>query len=225
VQPGGSKEEYEALILSEVLGEKVQVADVKSPKYGTFVSSFAESREKGTISFEWQDANGRTGNTPTMRVTVGVPEWLGAVLSGKGGISVGPGASLQNCPNGICIGGENSGTATVINEAPKPEFTAALRVVPSDREGYIKTEIRVTPNVAIPPPIEMVLDFDNPVIQIGGYPEGAAAVMGGGAFRYGTHTLTTVQSPGINPRHPLLLIAYSLKPLTLVKPPYLEGQN
>jgi hypothetical protein len=141
--------------------------------------------------------------------------------SPKAGFSV----PSQNCPNGICIGGENSGNPTVINEAPKPQFTATVNLVESDRAGYLKTEIKIVPNIAIPPPIEMVLDFDNPVAEIGGVPEGAASIMLGGRFRYGTHTLSTIQSPGISPRFPMLLHAYSLKPLTLIKPPYLEGQE
>jgi hypothetical protein len=118
VQPGKTKADYEAQIFSKVLNTKIDPADLSSPQNRTFVSSFRKSREaKGTFNFDKEE--GPAGRQQSQeRVKVGVPEWLEEVLSSKGGVSVGPGASLQNCPNGICIGGENRGTATVNNYAP-----------------------------------------------------------------------------------------------------------
>jgi hypothetical protein len=114
VQAGKTKADYQAQIFSKVLHTKVDPDELSSPQYGKFVSSFRKSNgDKGTFSFDKEAGAGRG-----RQVTVGVPEWLEEVLGGKGGVSIGPGASLQNCPNGICIGGENSGTATVNNFAP-----------------------------------------------------------------------------------------------------------
>jgi hypothetical protein len=233
--------EYEAVILSSVLKAEISATEVLNTFRGVKFSEDkhgVDEKDDFTISVDfsklgppkgeqvWNVGGGHGVDLKgASQVKVGLPGWLGEALVAKGGVSVGPGASLQNCTNGICIGGDNNGTATVINEAPKAEFTAAMRPIPSDKPGYLETEIRVTPNIAIPPPVEMVLDFDSPVVQIGGWVEGAAAGMLGGPFRYGTHTLSTVQSPGISPRYPMLLRAYSLKPLNLVRPPYLEGQN
>jgi hypothetical protein len=114
VQRGKSKEEYEALILSKVLKTEVDTGDLSSPQYDRFLSSFRKGGNKGTFNFD----KSVIGNGQAARVQVGVPEWLESVISGKGGVSIGPGATLQDCPNGICIGGENSGTATVNNFAP-----------------------------------------------------------------------------------------------------------
>ena len=116
VQPGKTKADYQAQMFSKVFHTKVDPDDLSSPQYQKYVSSFRKSAgDEGTFTFD-KEAGASRGR----QVTVGVPEWLEEVLGGKGGVSIGPGASFQNCPNGICIGGENSGTATVNNFAPPP---------------------------------------------------------------------------------------------------------
>jgi hypothetical protein len=127
VQPGKTKADYEAQIFSKVLNSKIDPADLSSPQNRIFVSSFRKSRDaKGTFSFDKEE--GPAGRQESQgRVKVGVPEWLEEVLSSKGGVSVGPGASLQNCPNGICIGGENKGTATVNNYAPPRRVVSPIQ--------------------------------------------------------------------------------------------------
>jgi hypothetical protein len=109
VTRGKSKEEYQALIFSKALSSTVDPADLSSPRYHKLTSSFHKDEDKDTFSFEKEVGSGRS-----VRVNVGVPEWLESVL-GEKGLSIGPGASLQNCPNGICIGGDNKGNATVNN--------------------------------------------------------------------------------------------------------------
>jgi len=118
VQPGKTKADYEAQIFSKVLHTKIDPSDLSTGQYSVPVSSFRKSMDgKGSFSFDKEE--GPAGRQERKgQVKVGVPEWLEEVLSSKGGVSVGPGASLQNCPNGICIGGENRGTATVNNYAP-----------------------------------------------------------------------------------------------------------
>jgi len=118
VQPGKTKADYEAQIFSKVVHAKIDPADLSSGQNRIFVSTFRKSTEgKGVFSFDKEeDPAGRQEGKG--QVKVGVPEWLEKVLSGEGGVSIGPGASLQSCPNGICIGGENRGTATVNNYAP-----------------------------------------------------------------------------------------------------------
>ncbi len=141
VQPGKTKADYEAQIFSKVLHTKVDPSDLSTGQYSVPVSSFRKSLEgKDTFSFDKEE--GPAGRQERKgQIKVGVPEWLEEVLNNKGGVSLGPGASLQNCPNGICIGGENSGTATVNNYAPptrlldsghREKFKAALRGTPKD---------------------------------------------------------------------------------------------
>jgi hypothetical protein len=115
VQAGKTKAEYEAQILSTVLHAKIDPSELSSDQYRVPVSSFRKSYEaNGTFTFDKEEnPAGRSRNRG--QVTVGVPEWLEKVLGRKGGVSIGPGASLQNCPNGMCIGGENRGPATVNN--------------------------------------------------------------------------------------------------------------
>jgi hypothetical protein len=136
VERGKSKEEYEALILSRTLHTTVSAADLSSPQYHKLVSSFrkGEDEDQGTFYFEKE-----TGSDRKARVKVGVPEWLESVLAGKGAVLNGPGASLQNCPNGICIGGDNSGTATVYN------FTPPARRLSEDQRKLLTACLRLRP--------------------------------------------------------------------------------
>jgi hypothetical protein len=118
VQAGKTKADYEAQIFSKVLHSKVDPADLSSPQYSRFVSSFRKSNEdKGTFSFDKSVGTG-TGR----QVKVGVPEWLEEVLS-KGSPPIGPGASVQippgttidattNAPNSAAVG-INTGTVMV----------------------------------------------------------------------------------------------------------------
>jgi len=119
VQAGKTKAEYEAQIFSQVLHTKVDPDELSSPQYGKFVSSFRKSNgDKGTFTFDKETGAGRG-----RQVTVGVPEWLEGVLAGRGGVSIGAGASIQippgttieattNAPDSAAVG-INTGTVTV----------------------------------------------------------------------------------------------------------------
>lgn len=148
-EQGKTKEEYEAQIFSKVLHTEVNPNKLSDPQYKKFVSSFRKSDGEGTFKFD------KEGSPKGSRqVEVGVPGWLEDVLRSKGGTSLGPGASLQNCPNGICIGGENSGTATVNNFAP-PErhltpaqidaLTIAAASMPEDASSWFSVEATSQP--------------------------------------------------------------------------------
>jgi hypothetical protein len=128
VERGKSKEEYEALIFSRALHTTINSADLSSPQYHKLVSSFRKGKDQdeGTFYFEKEGGPGRAA-----RVKIGVPEWLADILAGNGMLN-GPGASLQNCPNGICIGGNNSGTATVNN------FGVRWRLTPDEKHQFIE---------------------------------------------------------------------------------------
>jgi len=165
VERGKSKEEYEALILSRTLHTTVSPADLGSPEYHKLESSFrkGEDEDNGTFYFEKQ-----AGSNRTARVKVGVPEWLASVLAGKGAVVNGPGASLQNCPNGICIGGDNSGTATVNNFGPLPLPTPNVKICASYSDAVQGqdhvTTVTFTTDVQITRPWFAVF-FDAPVLD------------------------------------------------------------
>ena len=70
--------------------------------------SFRESRDdKGTFYFD------KPGSGRDAKVKIGVPGWLEEVLREKSGTSFGPGASLQNCPNGNCGAQEGTGNQQI----------------------------------------------------------------------------------------------------------------
>jgi hypothetical protein len=121
------------------------------------------------------------------------------------------------------FGGKNN--SATINEAPVPEFSATSEVVPSDKPGFVKTHLRIAPNIPIPSPVEIGLNFDNPVAQMGATVDGASVVMTGGRYRNGTHTVVGVASPGINPTHSMLVTAYSVRPVHLVGVPYMPDDS
>jgi hypothetical protein len=73
----------------------------------------------------------------------------------SGNIKQGPGSIAQ-------VGGTNN-SATIYNGPPPLAFEIKTQIVPSDKEGLVKTIILVTPNQTVPPPVEMFLDFDRPV--------------------------------------------------------------
>ena len=123
VEKKKTKAEYEAVILSGVLDAEVDPAELSTRYEGL---GFREDTKQGTVSLDFSKipksnlkGPGFKGSDEGLRdaakVKIGLPEWLKDLLIGKGGVSVGPGASLQNCPNGICIWGDNKGTATVNN--------------------------------------------------------------------------------------------------------------
>lgn len=111
-QQGKTKEEYEAQIFSQVLHKKVDPAELSSPQYAIPSSSFRKAPQfKGTFSFDTEEQPAGRSERPG-KIRVGVPDWLEKILEGHDGVSVGPGALLQNCPNGKCTNGNNHVDAT-----------------------------------------------------------------------------------------------------------------
>src|SRR6266851_2166738 len=115
----------------------------------------------------------------------------------------------QNCPNGICIGGENSGSPTVNNFGPPPvslSVTWGLSPDPLSTCTGLTTNVTITPNQAVSPPVQIAFDVDTPVLV---FPDvsvkDAGVVMGGGATRRGMHPMVTLVSPGITPQNPAVI--------------------
>jgi len=174
---GKSKEEYEAIILSKALRSTVDPADLSSPQYHRFVSSFRKGEDQNSFSFEKDEGSGRS-----VHVRVGVPEWVGSVLGGKGAVLIGPGAYIQNCPNGICISGDNKGGATVNNFGPLPLPTPTVKVCVSysatPAGEHNTTVISLSTDVQIVRPW-FAFFFDGPVM------DGTATIGNGrGVFGY-----------------------------------------
>jgi hypothetical protein len=125
---------------------------------------------------------------------------------------------------GVTVGQINVG-------APPLELKPSLRVIPVNEgkivfpveECALKTQITIVPNQVVPPPVEIALEFDNPITKIGATVDGVATMMGGGPFRLGIHALQTVVSPGMSPQHPLIVEVCSALPVKLVALPHLEN--
>jgi hypothetical protein len=136
----------------------------------------------------------------------------------------GPAIATLTQTQGPCGGGiaMNGGTANGGTCGPPPlSMTTTQETVTSDRDGLIKTIITVTPNVAIPAPTAVAVEFDNPITSMGFWVRRVAQASGGGPFRNGTNAMITIGT-GFNPQHPLLLTVYSVLPVKVLKPPTLE---
>src|SRR5579863_3930031 len=167
---GKSKDYYQAFIFSKALHTTVDPSELSSPEYRKFVSSFRNGDDKGTFVFDKGAGSGRPD-----KVEVGVPEWLDEVLSGKGGTAIGPGASLQACPNGTCkdidnsssvAGSINAGPCSIVqvggsnNQATggscgPPEPNIKVSVAKTQKEGgdyqekvTLRTDTEITSNIA-----------------------------------------------------------------------------
>ena len=145
-----------------------------------------------------------------------------------------PSMSQECAPGAVCAqsSGQQGGiTAGVYNGPPPLELKATLEIVPSDKGTFgfpanecpVKTRITITPNQAVPPPIAVALDFDNPISKIASTVLGVSGQMGGGPYRLGTNALAPpISSPGITATHPLLVEVCSAEILKLTAAPRLE---
>lgn len=183
-----------------------------------------------------------TGNGNTI---VGATDSNGNTILNRGGTAIGRGATAdqtgiaigagahagnqkqQNIDtnNGIVIGGDNNGTATVNVGPPPLVLTVASVESPGtaflDKPGFIKTEITIVPNQQVTAPFTIALDFDNPISDIDNTVKGVGAQMVGGPFRRGIHARDTVDT-SIGPSHPLVVVVFSLLPVKLVSVPRIE---
>jgi len=126
-----------------------------------------------------------------------------------GSITQGPCSNLQ-------VGGANNIQAANCGPAPLILSPSSSTVL-SDKEGLVKTVIRVVPNEAVAAPFNVVLKFDNPVKSVGFWVEGAGTVLGGGpaSVTSGNNPVIPVGT-GFNPKHGLLLTVYSDLPVRLI---------
>jgi hypothetical protein len=79
-------------------------------------------------------------------------------------LEVAPSQPSQNCPNGVCIGGDNKGTATVINNGPPPPPTPTVKVCVSFDWETNRTTISLNTDVQIARPW-FAFFFDGPVLD------------------------------------------------------------
>jgi hypothetical protein len=116
------------------------------------------------------------------------------------------------------------------NCGPAPLELAVRSVVTDDygpsasfykEDGFHMTEITITPNQQVIAPFVIVLDFDKPISKIGHTVRNIGAQLGGGPFTIGLHAKETV-STSIGPMHPLILVVWSLDPVTLIGVPHVE---
>jgi hypothetical protein len=140
-------------------------------------------------------------------------------VTSKGRNSGAVGTVQQGPCSSLNVGGSQN--ESTINCPPPLILTATTLSTSSDATGSILTKIRIVPNVAVPAPFQIELDFDNPVSSMGCWVENTASMTMGGPFRNGVHAMTTVNN-GINPAHPLLVTVASEKPVKLIGPPRID---
>jgi hypothetical protein len=150
--------------------------------------------------------------------------------SGKGNIA-NPGAiqgPITQGPCGVVQNGGSNNTAAP-NCGPPPlvldvtsvETNSTKTFSYRDKEGLQETEITIAPNQPVTAPFTIVLEFDNPISQIGHTVKNVGAQMGGGPFTVGKHARESVLT-SISPSHPLVVVVFSLLPVKLVAPPSIE---
>lgn len=147
------------------------------------------------------------------------------IRQGKGS-TANPGTNTGSANVGPCgvlqLGGSNN---TASPSCGPPPATLSYRILPRaeathfvDTPGLIKTEIEVTTDQPINAPFEISMDFNNPVVSMGGWVEGVSAQSGGGRYSVGTHAMTTVLT-GFGPSNPLLLSVTSHAPVIVLSGP------
>lgn len=148
---------------------------------------------------------------------------------GVGNRAIGGSITTGPCSN-VQVGGSGN-QATTNCEQPLLVLTHSLRpVIPPDKglfqfkpeECSLKTQIRIVPNQKVPPPIQVSLDFDNPVTKIAATVENVSTLTTGGVNRAGLHALASIGSPGIGPNNALLVEVCSDLPVKLIAPPRVD---
>ena len=104
-----------------------------------------------------------------------------------------------------------------------PEITAIANGSRPDTDGLIITELILTSNVAIQPPVAIDLDFDRPIccVEVTPRPK-PAALLGGGSSWNGTRATATLPNLGISPTMLWLVAVKSQHAATLVSEPRLR---
>jgi hypothetical protein len=102
-----------------------------------------------------------------------------------------------------------------------PVITALPERAGVDREGFFITTLLLIPNVAIPPPVRIELEFDFPIglLDVSPRPR-QVALLGGGSLPKGTHGLiVTLPNLGIAPDSIWVVTVKSRQWVNLVSPP------
>jgi hypothetical protein len=193
-------------------------------------SDIVKPEDRSSDVYEWArsrllDASARTPASPAPNRTAAT----GVAKSNPKETPELPPSVNQNCPGGICAGGDINGSPTIINPGPPPlilkvtsmESTSSEASSFSDKPGFIKTEMTIVPNQPVIAPFTIALDFDNPITEIGNTVKNVGVVQGGGPYRVGVHARDTVGT-SIGPEHPLVVVVYSLLPVKLVGLPRVE---
>lgn len=144
--------------------------------------------------------------------------------TGKDNSQTGP---IKQGDCGVVQNGGNNNTASP-NCGPPPLVLTVASVISglagtvfTAKPGFVKTEITIIPNQQVTAPFTIVLDFDNPISEIGNTVKNVGAQMGGGPFTVGTHARDSVGT-SIGPSHPLVVVVFSLLPVELMSAPRIE---
>jgi hypothetical protein len=134
-----------------------------------------------------------------------------------GSITQGSGSIVQ-------VGGTGN-TATVNNGPPPVSLRATWGPSPDPQSTCtgLTTNVVITPNQAVSPPVHLAFDVDTPVLVLPDISvEGAGVVMSGGSARIGLHPKVTLVTPGITPEGRAVVRVCTAVPITQVSNPHLE---
>jgi hypothetical protein len=145
-------------------------------------------------------------------------------------VHVDNGSKIDQQSNGGCSPNIVGGANTVNCGAPPVKLEYSFQtLLTTDKALFgfdrsicpIVSRLRIVPNQSVPPPIRVVLDFDQPISNIATTIENVGATMGGGPYRLGLHAISSPISPGIGPHHPLIVEVCSDTVVKLTGEPHL----
>jgi len=145
-------------------------------------------------------------------------------------VHVDKGGKIEQQSSGPCSPNIVGGTTSVNCGPPPLKLEYTFNTLPKGVQGKflfdpvecpVQSQMRITPNQSVPPPIRVAMDFDFPVKKVATVPENVGAFMGGGPFTVGTHVISSPVSPGIGPHHALIVGLCSDVPVKLIGEPKL----
>lgn len=106
---------------------------------------------------------------------------------------------------------------------PTPTIKSFPRELGTDKDGYFITELTLSSDVAILPPLTIELDFDVPIYSVDAKPSPMpAAMMGGGDRWQGTRGWVSIPNTGINPNLLWIVNVKSRSKAHLINPPKMQ---
>jgi hypothetical protein len=106
---------------------------------------------------------------------------------------------------------------------PKPTIKAFARDLGTDKDGFFITELTLSSDVPISPPLTIQLDFDAPIYGIETVPSPTPAVRSTGGERWqGTHAWATIPNTGLNPNLLWITRVKSKSRVNLINPPRMQ---